>query len=246
MPNFYDILNNVCVLAHEEKPTSFAVSDSPYSEIKQYINDILEEVCSKYNWTFRERTFTLSTVVGQREYDLPSGVTPSGIIQNSVRIGGNLSPLYYMIHSDLDSVAQASGKPFRYSIYANKLILDSTPDAVYSLTVKYLTVNFAYNIDDNDDNDGDGATVEKPNLALETDLTIIPDRFIKVIEWGAYSLYRQNFKPDEKYSLARAKYIEFLLGMQKQDSHSGDSAPLIVINQNLNPTQQILKDFFRP
>ncbi|HBG48024.1 MAG TPA: hypothetical protein DDW90_00630, partial [Cyanobacteria bacterium UBA9971] len=116
-------------------------------------------------------------------------------------------------------------------------ILDPTPDAVYSLTIKYLTVNFAYNSD---------KTLEKSALELETDVTILPDRFIKVIEWGAYSLYRQNFKPDNKYKLAREKYLEFLLDMQKHDSYSGDSAPLIVINQSVNPTQQILSDFFKP
>ena len=237
MPNFYDILKNVCVLAHEEKPTSFLTTESPYSEIKQYINDILEEVCSKFYWTFRERFFNLSTEIGQKEYALPDGVVASGIIENGVRIQDVSKPLYFILHSDLDSIAQTSGKPCRYSVYSDKLILDPTPDAVYSLTIKYLTVNFAYNSD---------KTLEKSALELETDVTILPDRFIKVIEWGAYSLYRQNFKPDNKYKLAREKYLEFLLDMQKHDNYSGDSAPLIVINQSVNPTQQVLSDFFKP
>lgn len=240
MTNFYDILKNVCVLAHEEKPTLFSTSQSPYAEIKQYINDILEEVCSKFYWTFRERSFNLTTVSGQKEYALPSGVAASEIIQNGVRIEGVAKPLYFMLHSDLDSIAQASGKPCKYSVYSDKLILDPTPDAVYSLDIKYLTVNFAYNIDEET-----GQTVEKSSLEEETDMTILPDRFLKVIEWGAYSLYRQNFKPDNKYKLARDKYLEFLLDMQKHDSYSGDSSPLIVINQNLSPNQQVLNDFFR-
>lgn len=241
MLNFYDILKNVCVLAHEEKPSSFSTAESPYAEIKQYINDILEEVCSKFYWTFRERSFNLSTVAGQREYALPTGVAPSGIIENGVRISGVSNPLYFMLHSDLDSIAQSSAKPFRYSVYADKLILDSTPDAVYSLTIKFLTVNFAYNY-----NEQTHEITEKPALSLETDVTILPDRFIKVIEWGAYSLYRQNFKPDSKYKLARDKYLEFLLDMQKHDSYCGDSSPVIILNQNSSPSQQVLKDFFKP
>lgn len=236
MANFYDILKNVCILAHEEKPSSFLTSASPYSEIKQYINNIIEEVCSKFYWTFRERTFTLQTVAGQREYDLPPGIVSSGIIENGVRIEGTSQPLYFMIHSDLDSIAQTSGKPYRYSVYADKLILDPAPNAAYSLIIKYLTVNFAFNAD---------KTVEKPNLELEDDIPIIPDRFLKVIEWGAYSLYRQNFKPDNKYKLARDKYLEFLLDMQKHDNYSGDASPSILINQTLNPKQQMLRDFFR-
>ncbi len=236
MPNFYNILKNVCVLAHEEKPSSFLTSESPYAEIKQYINNILEEVCSKFYWTFRERIFNFYTVKGQREYELPYGAAASGIIENGVRIEDSSKPLYFMIHSDLDSIALSSGKPCRYSVYANKLILDPIPDNVYSLTVKYLTVNFAYNAD---------KTLEKPHLETETDITIIPDRFIKIIEWGAYSLYRQNFKPDNKYKLARDKYLEFLLDMQKHDSYSGDSSPVININEELSSPQQVLKDFFK-
>jgi len=237
MPNFYNILKNVCTLAHEEKPASFSTSESPYSEIKQYINDILEEVCSRFYWTFRERAFDLQTVTGQREYDLPFGATAAGIVENGARIADTSKPLYFMIHSDLDSIALSGGKPCRYSVYSNKLILDPTPDAVYSLTIKYLTVNFAYNSD---------KTTEKSALELETDVTIIPDRFIKVIEWGAYSLYRQNFKPDNKYKLAREKYLEFLLDMQKNDNYSGDSAPSIIFNPDSNSKQRLLNDFFKP
>jgi len=227
MPNYSDILNNVCLLAHEDLPDSFSTSDSPYVEIKQYINQILEEVCSKYYWTFRERSFTLHTVAGQREYSLPSDVATADIIKNGIRIQNSFRPLYFMISSDLDCIAQQSGKPYRYSVYSDKLILDPTPDAVYTLTIKYLTANFAYA--------SDGVTAQ-PVLNLGTDVTIIPDRFIKVVEWGAYSLYRQNFSPDEKYSLARSKYLEFLLDMHKHDNYSGDSSPYITLNQG---------DFFR-
>ncbi|GEM_PF-4443439 len=237
MSNYYDILKNVCVLAHEDKPASFLASESPYSEIKQYIKDIIEEVCSKFYWTFRERSLSLQTVAGQREYEFPEGVAASGIIENGVRIEGTSLPLYFMFHSDLDSFALAGGKPYRYSVYSDKLILDPTPDKAYSLTIKYLTVNFAYNSD---------KTLEKPNLELETDVSIIPDRFIKVVEWGAYCLYRQNYKPDDKYKLANNKYLGYLLDMQKHDSYCGDSSPVIVINQGLNYKQQVLKDFFKP
>jgi len=239
MSNFYDILKNVCVLAHEEKPSVFSTSQSPYTEIKQYINDILEEVCSKYPWTFRERAFSLETVVGQREYAFPNGVCASGIIENGVRIQNVSQPLYFMLHNILDSVAGTGGIPVRYSVYADKLILDPTPDKVYSLTVKYLTVNFASETGDNN------KITEKSNLENETDVTIIPDRFIKVIEWGAYSLYRQNFKPDNKYQLARSKYLEFLLDMQKHDNYSGDSAPAIVINEPQSGNYGQDERFFR-
>lgn len=223
MVNFFDILKSVCVLAHEELPASFSSSVSPYPEIKQYINDILEEICSKFYWTFREREYSFNTVFGLKEYTLPAGITAANILEKGVRVAQVSAPLSFIFHSELDRVSSTSGKPFRYSVFADKLILDPVPDAVYSMTVKYLTVNFAYNSD---------KTAEKSKLELETDLTIVPDRFIKALEWGAYSLYRQNYKPDSKYKLARDKYIEFLFDMQKNDGYSGDSAPSIVIGEN--------------
>jgi hypothetical protein len=113
MSNYYDILKNVCILAHEEKPTSFSASESPYSEIKQYIKDIVEEVCSKFYWTFREKILSLQTTAQQREYEFPAGVAASGILENGVRIEGTSAPLYFMFHNDLDSIAMTSGKPCR-------------------------------------------------------------------------------------------------------------------------------------
>jgi len=235
MLNYFDILKNVCLLAHEAPPASFSVAQSPYNEIKQYINNILEEVCSKFYWTFRERVFYTSTLAGQKEYELPEGIAAGEILQNGIRIGGVAKPLYFMLHSDLDMLSESSGQPCRYTVYNGKLIFDPVPDDVYSVTIKYLTTNFAYNAD---------KSLEKTRLQEETDVTIIPDRFIKVIEWGAYSLYRQNFKPDNKYKLARDKYIEFLLDMQKHDSHSGDASPMIIFGGTASPSQAIVRDFF--
>lgn len=236
MSNYYEILKNVCILAHEEKPSSFSDNKSPYAEIKKYINDILEEVCAKFYWSFRERLYSFNTTSGQKEYEFPSGMISSDILRDGIRIENSSKPLYFMFHHELDSIVSGSGKSYRYSVYSDKLILDPLPDGIYSVSVKYLTSNYAYNFD---------KSVEKPKLELETDISILPERFVKIIEWGAYSLYRQNFKPDNKYKLARDKYLEFLFDMQKNDNCCGDSYPSIEINKGLNSNQRTLKDFFK-
>jgi len=220
MTNFYDILKNVCTLIHEENPGSFDNIGSPYPEIKQYIKTVNDEVCSKFPWTFREKKYSLNTVAAQREYTLSSGCAAINIIKDGVRISGLTQPLYFALHSDLDILVQTSGKPNKYSVYASKLILDPTPDAIYSVQMKYLTSNYATS--------SDGAT-EKANLSLETDISIIPERFIKIIEWGVYSLYRQNFKPDNKYKLARDKFLEYLSDMKREDGYGEDASPNIVL-----------------
>lgn len=236
MVNFYDILKNVCIIAHEELPADFSDNTDPYPEIKQYIKDTVEEVASKFLWTFRERKYTLNTVQNQREYDLPDDLVPSTILEDGVRVDGYTKPLCFMFHSDLDKLVLSGGKPYRYSIYDSKLILDPTPDNAYSVTIKYLTVNYASTAD---------GTTKKSNLALETDVSIIPDRYIKVVEWGAYALYRQNFKPDEKYTLARNKFLEYLLDMQKADGYGKDASPVINVTVSTDINARLLKDFFK-
>ncbi|EKE03666.1 MAG: hypothetical protein ACD_20C00171G0001 [uncultured bacterium] len=237
MTNFYDILKNVCILAHEEQPATFAETSDPYPEIKQYIKNTVEEVCSKFPWTFREKTYTLTTTAVQREYTLQAGLLASNILQDGVRMEGYSKPLYFMYHQDLDKLVLSSGKPYRYSVYGGKLILDPIPDAQYVVTIKYLTVNFATSTD--------GST-EKANLALETDISIIPERYTKVIEWGAFSLFRQNFKPDEKYSLARNKFLEYLLDMQREDGYGQDAPASINVDIHYDANASLLRDFFDP
>ncbi|OGI18957.1 MAG: hypothetical protein A2287_07170 [Candidatus Melainabacteria bacterium RIFOXYA12_FULL_32_12] len=237
MANFYDILQNVCILAHEELPSSFSDSSDPYPEIKQYIKNTVEEICSKFPWTFREKKYELTTTATQREYTLPTGLLAANILQDGIRIESFSKPLYFMNHYDLDKLILSSGKPYRYSVYSGKLILDPTPDDVYNVQIKYLTANFATS--------ADGLT-EKSNLSLETDISIIPDRHAKVIEWGTYSLYRQNFKPDEKYGLARNKFLEYLLDMQKEDGYGQDSSASINIDIQYNVNTALLGDFFNP
>lgn len=235
MPSYFDILKNVCTLAHEEEPLGFSSADNPYAEIKLCIKNTVEEICSRYKWSFRERINSLNTQAGVKEYSFPTGAETQNILENGVRIEGVSTPLMFVFHEDMDKFYSASGKPCRYSVYAGKIIFYPVPDRVYSIQVKYLTSNFAYN---------SSKTVEKSNLDLETDVCIIPDRFIKTVEWGALALYRQNYKPDNKYSLAREKFLEYFIDMQKQDGHGGDSGGAIVMDKSTDFRNRILRDFF--
>lgn len=236
MKNFYEILKNVCILAHEELPSDFSDTTDPYPEIKQYIKNTVEEVCSKFPFTFREKLYSFATESGKKEYSLPDGLLPQNILEDGVRINGSNLPLYFLFHEDIDIISQTSGKPYRYSFFGSKLILDPVPDNVYTIQVKYLTSNYAFDA---------AGVIEKSNLDLQNDLTIIPDRYIKVVEWGAYSLFRQNFKPDGKYQLAREKYLEALLDMSRQDGYGKDGSASFVIGHKIRSMRdnRILPDF---
>lgn len=233
--SFFNVLQSVCTIAHENIPSDFGDITQPYPEIKFYIQNVLEEICDKFAWTFRERLFTLNTLAGQRAYSLLSGLSIPNIIEDGVRAVGWFPPLYFIPSTDLDQLVQSSGKPYRYSVFNGQIILDPTPDEVYQVNIKYLTTNFAFL--------SDGAT-EQSNLVNSTDTTIIPDRYIKTLIWGAYAYYRQNFKPDPKYTLACQKYQEYLLEMQQEDNHGGDSGPIITIGRAFNNKARLIRDFY--
>ncbi len=236
MTNFDDILKNVCVLVHEEPPVNFDDDNPPFPEIKQYIKEILSEVCLRFPFTFRERKYTFQTTSGQKEYDISANVQLNSILKDGVRIEDTLLPLYFVKHSDLDKLSEESGKPLRYSIFGGKLILDPIPDSSYSVQIKFLTQNCAFNSD---------KTEEKDNLEDAADVPLIPEKFIKVIEWGTASLYRQNYKPDEKYKFTREKFLEYLLEMQRQDGYGGDSEGRIVFEKGFDSNSSLIKEFFR-
>lgn len=214
MNNYFDVLKRVCILAHEEIPVSFSIASAPYPEIKQYIRNIVEEICTKFPWTFKERKYTFVTEKAVCEYAVPENIVPSNIVKNGIKIEGNLQPLEFIYHDDFDKLPKAEASPLKYSFYGNKLLLYPAPDKAYAVSIKYLTAYYA--------TDG---VAEKPNLELETDRCIIADRWLHAVEWGAYALYRLNYKPDQKYTFAKARYDSYIEAMIKQDGYTQDCSP---------------------
>lgn len=218
MTTFFEIIKTVCTLGNEEIPSDFATTKGKIPQIKQYINDTLQEICTKYNFTFRERVFEITLEAGKRVYDFCDN--PFNILENGVRIIDSEEPLGYISHDELDKDIQTGAKPTRYSVYGNNLIFDATPDADYEVKIKYLTSNFAY----------DSQGQEKQTLVNIDDTAIIPDYFIKTLNWGAYALLRQSFKVDSKYSTAKEKYLSFLSEMIKNDGYTKDENPRVVLS----------------
>lgn len=222
---FRKILDNVCLIANESKTTTFLDESSPYSEIKKFIQDVLEEVCASYPWTFREATaYTFNCVAGTSSYSLPVYLEPANILQEGVRIEDEDCPLPFIEHYRLDrDISSESGKPDRYSIYGGNIIFDPTPDDTYEISIKYLKSYFAFS----------STGAELANLESENDYTIIPDRFIKTVEYGAAALFRQHFfSVDDKYVTLQKQYEKYLRDMKKADGWGRDADPQIVVGSS--------------
>lgn len=229
------ILNNVCILSKETQPSAFSSTNAPYPELKKYIVDVLGDICTSHAWTFLEREYSLSTVNGTREYTLPADLEVKNILTDGVRRSDWTPPLYYVQDSILDQAVLTSGAPIRYSGFNNQLILDPTPDAVYTIPIKYRTIYYAYS----------AANAAKATLALTDDYTVIPDRFLKALEYGAAAMYRGNFRPDEKFQILESKYQGYLKDLREADGFGGDAYPSLVIGRNNKNANRMLIDSFR-
>jgi len=231
--DFSTILNNTCLLSGVDAPSSFSSTSEPYPEIKKYIQDTLESICSGFEWTFLESSYDLSTVSDQREYTLPAHLEPRNILQQGVRRSGWTPPLDYIQNDYLDRVVLTSGQPTKYSIFGQKLILDPTPDDVYTITIKYLTNYYAFS---------NGGT-SQANLSLTNDYTVIPDRFVKTLEYGAAVQYRMQYFLDDKLAYLQNKYAEFLNDMKQSDGYGKDSSTKLVMGSYINGSNAVYNAF---
>jgi len=301
--NYSTILNNVCILSKETQPSTFASTAEPYPELKKYIVDVLGDICQTHDWTFLERSYDLSTVSGTREYSLPGDLELKNILADGVRRASWTPPLYYVQDSILDQTVLTSGAPIRYSVFNNQLILDPTPDAAYTITIKYRTNYYAYAVTSVDADSAsaqaqlniaattgaeangyvligsgtarreegrissfnasnyltlssnlaythtlaqaDPVYISRDTLSDSTDITLIPDRFIKAIEYGAAAAYRGNFRPDEKYAILERKYQDYLKDLRASDGFGDDAYPSLVVGRNNKSANRMLIDSFR-
>lgn len=202
MYTYIDILKNVCILAGEEVPSSLSSPASYIVRMRNCIRHALEEVCTAFDFGFRERTMNIVLPQGVDSVKIPACIAK--VMKNGIFIQEKQKGLYFVENIPLD--IKGTGAPSYYTIFSDSIVFDKQADMEYTLEIKYYTALFAM----------DNLGAEKSNLENADDVTIIPDYFVKTLEWGAFMLYRQNYKPDQKFENARQTYTKLLFDMQKQ------------------------------
>lgn len=144
-------------------------------------NTMLE---AERDWPWRVTQTTFSTVAGQQEY--AQGVFASAadwLRTTELRISGS-EPLSLRTVLDLDvrNPSGAQGRPWEYAFHGDTLLLSPVPDAVYTMTHRYVRV--------------------PPTLALDADVPLMPTMFRYAIVWQAASLAYSRVGDDERAQLA--------------------------------------------
>jgi hypothetical protein len=103
------------------------------SRITQFINDGYKLVCQRVGWYGNETTDAISTVAGTASYSWPQNFSRMRSLFDTTRH----VELEYVSQRLIDRSGTSNGAPVFYAIYAGSITLWPTPDAVYSLEMRY-------------------------------------------------------------------------------------------------------------
>jgi hypothetical protein len=169
------------------------------TSVKRWLNEALWKFGRRVRVPQLHTTTTINTVAATATYALP---TDLGRVL-SLRNTADRDPLTEVSIDDLDDLPAASGKPVRFAIYANQIILHPTPDRVYPLELR-------------DQRDG-------TELAADGDAPQLPDVYADALV--SYARARL-FRAEEDYQAAAGYMSDFNQAITdaRVDLHGRDRA----------------------
>jgi len=216
--NYFNLIKKCCTKLDLEVPANFAsTTDDEYIKLKDCLNTInrLIVLSEVDRWSFRDQKTYTTLLTGQSEYSRPDGMITSiryEINQTTGELSTPLIPEYRWNY-----LTKSSGRPNRYNVFGEKLLLYPTPSSVennYRLEIKYATNNCATT----------SAGVLKPNMDLEGDYSLIPTQFSDVLIYGACLDYKAM--PDKsRYQHYQQQYTKALKLMRSQMKRSKEITP---------------------
>ena len=102
--------------------------------VKEWLNDAAGRFLRRVEIPARLGSATITTVAGQREYDLPTNM----VRVETVRRAGS-DPDEHLLSApfaELDAAGDTRGQPSRYALTGTKLLLHPTPSGVETLTLR--------------------------------------------------------------------------------------------------------------
>lgn len=182
------------------------------TEIMQALNNAYLQTALIRGVTFRELDGgpqTFLTVDGTSSYSFSTILTAETVrnvmaVFSPMRDTTNNRRIKSTSIQDIDAKSTVEGKPSWFAHFGTGLVLNPTPDAVYTISFRY--------------------RLRPPRLSNGADVTVIPEEFDWAIVWGAASdinavigvLDRSSF-----YATKRREAIELVgLGVEVEDEYA--------------------------
>lgn len=149
--NFLDLYNDVASQPWSMFDSGAEVKEDFEPALVSSINKAIIDIWYSYPFSFRIKNYSFSTMRGINKYELPNGnpVNESSIEDNlfAIKIDGRY--LEYNPDINLNSTTE-TGKPNKFAIVDDKLILSPTPDKRYQIEIKYSTLSIGFDKDENE------------------------------------------------------------------------------------------------
>lgn len=190
-----------------------------YLKMVDWIADADEQICSMFlDWDFLWTEFTDNTIVGTATVNKPSDLgiwdTDSFYLDRTASTYKKLIPMdYKQWRTSYRNGTKTNAKPSFFIIKPDKnLVLETPPDAVYSLTADYWKT--------------------PTRLSGNTDESLIPDRFQRIVIERAKMFFATDQEDPELFQLSNLEYTR-LLGDLEADQLPGRSPTRKGSNEDL-------------
>lgn len=179
MSNYFELIQNISKEFYSKAPSVFSeITNKKYTNMINEIQKAATNFMLGGSHRFREKTAIFNTVVGQQKYShvfdtiQEHGMWITDIYGKKSEIKFNSDKMKFLTQ-DI-----SSGMPTEYTISNNRIYFNTLPDAVYTITVFYLTRKIAKGIYAIDSTSASGQN--KLYLASTTGLSVGDSLVIEV------------------------------------------------------------------
>lgn len=184
----------------DERPSAIAAStDQLARQLLAVANATLEELVNDHDWPVLRRSGTISTVIGQTEYSLPSDILRQ--VRDTSRYDADNAPLAGSETSaemsrPYNVVSTLYGHRFQLKLYPLKLVVDPVPDVVTDITFEYITNKAVLEID---------GTTYTSLFMVDSDVPLISERIVRMgVKWRIKHAKGMDYAEDfNAYEIAR-------------------------------------------
>lgn len=215
MITFIDLYNKVTGQAWSMFDTEVESQDEFETSVTTSIQKALSALWCSYKFPFRNKSIVINTIAGQNNYNTPNGNIVEKRINNKNVYGIKIGNTFLEYEPNFEVLEPKEGKPEKFFIKNDELLLYPTPDAEYNVDVEYISIFAAKNKEGEekatlvDADDYIDIPIKYEQLFLDC---LMPLSMVYLIASDTDENYSSYYKP--QYDNAYKNLIEFTRGLE--------------------------------
>ncbi len=148
MSTLLQLVNEVLRRTGQTEVSTLLSAETPVKQTVDFLNEAYQDMLFRLRVNRLQQKMTLSTVIDQDSYVLPSTVDINHLLGDSLFIEGDTEALQQVDYTYPEKHgADIKGKPLGFFVRGDELVLYPTPDAVYKVTYESIKVPLKLSLD---------------------------------------------------------------------------------------------------